>query len=229
MNPENKKGFGNFLKNRSIKYGANTLLLALIVLGILVLIEAISFRHHKRIDLTADQRYSISQQTRQLLSSLKKDIKATAFYKEGQAEKNLIKNLLEQYAYHSKRFTFTFVDPDRKPAVADKYKITNYGTIILETDGRQERVYQADEQRITNGILKAIRDTKKTIYFIKGHGENEILDFGKTGYSAVRIALEDENYIIKSLLLLREKSPEDATVLVVSGPKKDFFNFCLPA
>jgi len=223
MNPENKKGFGNFLKNRSIRYGANTFLLILIVLGILVFIEAISFRHHKRIDLTADQRYSISQQTRQLLSSLKKDINATAFFKEGQTEKNFIKHLLEQYAYHSKRFTFTFVDPDRKPAVADKYKITNYGTIILETDGRQERVYQADEQRITNGILKAVRDTKKTIYFINGHGENEILDFSKTGYSAARIALEDENYIIKNLLLLREEIPKDATVLVVSGPKKDFF------
>jgi ABC-type uncharacterized transport system involved in gliding motility auxiliary subunit len=223
MNPEEKKGFFHFFSKQSTKYGINTLLTILIVLGILIFIEAISYRHHKRFDLTTDSRYTLSQQSRQILSSLQKDIKAIAFYKEGQLEKEPIKNLLEQYAYSSKHFTFEFIDPDRKPELAEKYKIADYETIVLECNGREERIYKGDEQRITNGILKVIRNEKKTVYFTKGHGEHEILDFSKRGYSAARIAMEDENYIIKDILLLREKIPADASVVIISGPQKDFF------
>ena len=220
-----KKGLlPNFLTKRSTRYGANMLLMILIFLGIIIFIEAISIRHHKRIDLTEDSRYSLSQQSRQVLSSLKKDVRAIAFYKEGQGGKNSTRDLLDQYVYHSKRFKFEFIDPDRNPVKANKYKIDSYGTIVVESNGRQERVYMGDEERITNAILKATSDKKKTIYFVKGHGENEILDFGKNGYSAAKMALEDENYYIKELFLLREKEiPHDASLLVISGPKKEFF------
>jgi ABC-type uncharacterized transport system involved in gliding motility auxiliary subunit len=222
MNP--KKGLlTNFLTKRSTRYGVNMLLMILIFLGIIIFIEAISIRHHKRIDLTEDSRYSLSQQSRQVLSSLQKDVKATAFYKEGQRDKDSIRDLLDQFVYHSKRFKFEFIDPDRNPVKANKYKIDSYGTIVVESNGRQEKVYMGDEEKITNAILKATSDKKKTIYFVKGHGENEILDFGKDGYSAAKMALEDENYYVKELFLLREDMPPDASLLVISGPKKDFF------
>ena len=52
------------LNLRFVKYGANTLLSALIVLGILVLIAFITNRHNARADLTAQGLYSLAEQTR---------------------------------------------------------------------------------------------------------------------------------------------------------------------
>ena len=57
---------------------------------------------------------------------------------------------------------------------------------------------------------------------LKGHGENELEDRSRNGYRQAKEAIEKANYQVKELLLLREREvPQDASMLVISGPKRD--------
>ncbi len=215
----------DYLKRRSTRHGASALILILLVLGILVFVEAISARHSARLDLTAGKRFTLSEQTSKILKNLEKPVRVTAFYQEGSPQAEEARDLLDQYAYASRRFSFTFVDPDRFPGKARRYKITAYGTLMLETDTREEKITQPTEQELTNALLRVMRKAEKVIYFISGHDEKSTEDYGKDGYSGVKKAIEDQNYVVRDFLLMRaDEVPADASVLIIAGPKKPLFS-----
>ena len=210
------------LFGRHLRYGTNLLIAAIAVLGIIALVEAISLRHSHRFDLTANKRYSLSPQSQQLLAQLPQSVKVTAFYQDTQTGREAAKDLLDQYAYYGKQFTYEFIDPDRNPGVAKRYGITSYGTIVLESGEKEEKVLVADEENLTNALLKVIREGKKVVYFLEGHGEHSINNTEREGYSEAKRAIESQNYVVKGLNLLTEgKLPDDASILIIAGPHKD--------
>ncbi|MCP4937060.1 MAG: hypothetical protein GY927_23345, partial [bacterium] len=117
---------------------------------------------------------------------------------------------------------FWFVDPDRRPIETAKYGVTSYRTTLIRYGDKQETVGFESEEKITNALLKVTSSKVKTIYFLKGHGEKDLKDSEKVGYKLAKEAIEGENYKVSDLLLINELAvPDDATVLVVAGPKKD--------
>ena len=55
------------MKTRSARYGLNTAVMVLLLLGIIGLVEAVSYRHNWRTDLTQNKRFSLAPQTIDLL------------------------------------------------------------------------------------------------------------------------------------------------------------------
>lgn len=219
------RAFGNitaWLNRRSTKTGLNVALMTILVLGIIGLVEVISAKHNTRFDLTAGKRYTLADHTRKVVRGLTKDVQVTAFLRTDQAERRPTEDLLRQYADLSSRFRFEVVDPDRNPGLAKRYGIATYGTTILETTEKEEKISEVNEEHLTNGLLKLLREGKRTVYFLKGHGENELEDGSRNGYRQAKEAIEKANYEIRELLLLREREvPQDASILVISGPKRD--------
>jgi len=207
---------------RSTRYGLNVTLMSLLLVGIITLVEALSLRYNTMFDLTRGKRFTLSDQTKKVLRSLNKDVQAVAFMTPDHPDWQRAEDLFKQYRNLSSRFHFEFVDPDRNPGRARRYGITNYGTVILETKDREEKLDLLDEERLTNALIRLTRQGKRTIYFLKGHGEGDLEDSSRMGFSGVKEAVEKVNYQVKELLLLREpKVPEDAAVVVIPGPKKD--------
>jgi ABC-type uncharacterized transport system involved in gliding motility auxiliary subunit len=132
-------------------------------------------------------------------------------------------DLLSEYSYHSPKFSFRFVDPDRDPIETAKYGITSYRTTVLKYGDKQEIIGTESENKLTNSLLKLISKDIKVFYFVSGHGEKQIDNKEENGYSYVKEAIERENHQVRDLLLINaEKVPEDAAVLVVSGPETDY-------
>lgn len=210
---------------RSTRFGTNLVIAALAVLGIIAFVEAISLRHNQRFDLTADKRHSLSPQSQQLMAALPQEVKATAFYQDTQSGRETAKDLLEQYAYYSKKFTYEFIDPDRNPGLAKRYGISSYGTIVLESGAKEEKVLFASEETLTNALLKVIREGKKVVYFLEGHGEHATNSSEREGYAEAKRAIEGQNYDVKTVHLLTEgRLPDDVAILVVAGPRKDLLD-----
>ncbi|SMC23373.1 ABC-type uncharacterized transport system involved in gliding motility, auxiliary component [Desulfacinum hydrothermale DSM 13146] len=209
---------------RSLVYGSNALVSTLVFLAILVFVALIAQRHPLRVDLTESGEFSLSEQSRKVVESLQEPVTIKAFFATASPQRLKTKDLLETYRYHNKKIRYEFVDPDRRPEVARQYEIRDYGTLVLEGFGRKETVLRADEEAITNALLKLSRKKKKKIYFLTGHGEHSLDEINKVGYSTVKSALEKENYTVEKLnLLQRENVPEDAAVLIVAGPHKPLF------
>jgi ABC-type uncharacterized transport system involved in gliding motility auxiliary subunit len=210
-----------YFGRRSTKLGTNTLVITAAVIAILSLLNFLGYRHSKRFDLTAEQLYSLSDQTRQILNGLKQDVKIMKFDKQ---DDPVLRDLMEEYQGLTRRVSFERIDPEERPEVAKQYNITRLGEVIAATDGRTERLERTEEQDITNAILKATRDKVKTICFVEGHGEKSLTGSDAAGYSAVEGALKNENYQVKSVNLVSSNQvPSDCTVLVVAGPEQSFF------
>ncbi len=105
---------------------------------------------------------------------------------------------------------------------AHRYEIESYGTIVVESGGREEKVTEATELEITNAILRVTREEKKVIYFVTGHGEKGLDDTGQKGLSELKSAIEAENYASRSLFTMRfGRIPADCEILVLAGLAKD--------
>jgi ABC-type uncharacterized transport system involved in gliding motility auxiliary subunit len=211
-----------WLHRRSTKAGLNIVLMAVLVLGIIGLVEAISAKHNLRIDLTEGRRYTLSDQTKKIVKGLTDDVQVTAFYRSDQPDRRAAQDLLRQYAELSPKFRYEVVDPDRQPGRAKRYGITLYGTTVLETGDREEKITEVEEHQLTNGLLRLLRKGKPVVYFLAGHGERDVEDGAREGYRQAKEALEKANYEVRPLLLLRERQvPGDASVVAISGPKRD--------
>ena len=210
------------LATRSTRFGANMVVMVAIFVVIIGMVSAMSVKYKVRVDLTANQRYSLSRQTVKLLRSLDREVEAIAFYRGDERTRQAMVDLLGEYAYHSPHFKFWFVDPDKRPAEAAKYGVTSYRTTLLRSRGKEEVVSFESEAKVTNALMKVLRDQVKTIYLTQGHGENSIADEQEYGYALAKKFLESESYQVRELLLVGETTiPADASVVVVSGPRTD--------
>ena len=209
------------LGRRQLKYGTNTLVLVLVVLGLLGAANYLVNRHTKRFDLTKDQRYSLSDQTRKVMAGLKDDVKITYFQRQRDMARG--QDRLKEYQALSPRLKVDFVDPVQSPAKAQAYDVRGpWPILVVEKGDKRERVSNDGEQDITNALVKVTREGKKTVCLLEGEGERSGEDSGERGFSGVKSSLTKSLYEVKSVLLMREKTvPPDCTVVLVGGPEKD--------
>jgi gliding motility-associatede transport system auxiliary component len=213
---------------RTTRYGLNALVMILLIFGVIALVEAVSYRHNWRVDLTENKRQSLSPQTVKVLKELKAPVKAIAFLRPDIPGKRTTEDRLKLYATNSDgKFAWETIDADSNPLRASRYGVTTYGTIVLESEVkkgevREEKVQDAEEETLTNALIRVTREGKRIVYFLKGHGEKELAGTERGGLSLLKAALEKVNYEPKDLLLAREaKVPDDAGIVVVAGPDKD--------
>ncbi len=216
----NFNAFRDFIGKRSTRYGMGSIVTVILVLAIIIFVEAISARHHLRVDLTENKRYSLSSQTVKVLEGLNYDVEVLAFYGKNQAQKVSFERLLKLYKYHSTRFRYKMVDPEMEPSLTKEHGVILYGTTVVKRGDMQAKIEEGTEEKLTNAILKVVRTGQKVVYVLKGHGEQALEDESDAGYSRTRESMEGESYVIKELVLLREEAvPEDAALIIVSGPK----------
>lgn len=207
--------------SRAARHGANALAITLAFGGILVIANVLAVRHNGKWDLTADRRFTLSEQTRKVLRGLATEVTVTAFFSEASEERGAMKRLLDDFVDETTHLRVSYVDPDRDPALATKYGIRDYGTTVFEGGAQTYRITEATEEAATNALVRVTRESKKSVYFLSGHGEHAITDTQRSGYATVAKALEAQGYQVKELLLLRDAQvPEDCDVLVVAGPTK---------
>src|SRR5208337_2307237 len=97
-----------------------------------------------------------------------------------------------------------------------RYEVKTYGTIVLEGYDKKQAVQTADEENITNALLKLTRKEQKKIYFLTGHGEHSLSGDARDSYSNAKAALEKNFYTIAEFNLLQQEDiPADAAALII--------------
>jgi ABC-type uncharacterized transport system involved in gliding motility auxiliary subunit len=193
-----------------------------VVLAILIAINYLASRHNKRWDLTAAKQFSLSDQTKKVLQGLQRPVHIRVFGRSEDLAR--FHERLDEYAYASKQVTVEYIDMERKPGLANQFQVQTPGTVVLEYDGRTEKVSSDGEQELTNGLIKVVQGKQHKVYFVQGHGEKSIDSTDRTGYGTIKAALGSDNFGSDKLVLAQQKEvPADASILIVAGPKTDFF------
>jgi gliding motility-associatede transport system auxiliary component len=206
---------------RQTKYGANTLVSILAVLALLVGVNYIVYRHTKRWDLTKNQRFSLSDQTRKVVGALKDDV--SIVYLQRSSAMASGEDRLKEYQALSPKIKVQFVDPLKNPMKAQQLDAKGpWPILVVERGTNREKITSDGEQDLTNAIIKVTRDEKKAVCFAEGEGERDIDDSEDQGFSSLKTALGKSQYETRKVALLREKEvPAACTVFVVAGPQRD--------
>ena len=229
--------------SRTGRYGANTLILLGAFTGIIVVANILSFENNSRMDVTATNQFSLGNRTKDVLSNLSEDVRATAFYKgeedtdspELALRRTKVLNTLEEFDSRTSKFTYRVVDPDLKPEIVSAFfgaRPTSFVTEIVVIEGMDsgqfdvlqptDASYTQLEQDLVTSTLVATGSEKKLIYFLAGHGERNIDGSASDGYLAVRSGLEGDNYRVDVLewgsTEVDLEVPLDAALLVIASP-----------
>jgi ABC-type uncharacterized transport system involved in gliding motility auxiliary subunit len=129
---------------------------------------------------------------------------------------------LAEYQYLSPQLNVEFFDVEKQPLEAQKYEVTQFGTIVFDYEGRRERTTSDREQDITNALIKVVEGKPKKVYFLQGHGERDSTAGTPGGYSQIADALKSDNFEVAPLARAQEGTvPADATLIVIAGPTTD--------
>src|ERR1700723_2642035 len=131
------RGILTFFSKRSAQQGANTSVLAIAVIAILAVANFVGYRHHKRFDLTTEKLYTLSDQTRQIVSGLQKDVNVVRFAKTPDVT---FDDLMAEYKTLSPHFKYQSVDPHQKPQVAEEFGVTHPGDVVVAYGARKEHL-----------------------------------------------------------------------------------------
>jgi ABC-type uncharacterized transport system involved in gliding motility auxiliary subunit len=213
--------FRSLLGQRSTRYGASAVVYTLLFVALVVGGNYLSARHHHRWDVTEAGVYTLAPQSKKVIEALGKDLEMTAFVEGGQDPQ--LDSLLGSYRYaNPDHVKVSLVDPDKEPAKVEQMKITALRSVNLQYGPEAFVVTNPTEETITNGIIRVSGTKKKVVYFSEGHGEGDTQNAqDPKGYSQAKLALEQENYEVKTVLLpAAEKVPDDASVVVLGGPER---------
>ncbi|MFZ5501879.1 MAG: GldG family protein [Candidatus Micrarchaeota archaeon] len=211
---------------RKLLLGGGSVVGILIFLAIVVAVQYIALQHPFRWDLTQTGKFTLASQSSQVLLTFKEKkipVDVLAFFETKDfGPRSRVRDLLDQYRDVYSGFSYELIDPDKELAIAKKHGVETYPTLVIKAGDKEERITTADEETLTNALVKLLRTDVKSVYFLKGHGELSPKETGSEGFSIAKEQIEKQNYKTDEIVLLQAPSvPEDATILIIAGPEID--------
>src|ERR1700744_2012436 len=210
-----------WIQARQTKYGAYAALYILVVITIVVVANMLADRFNKSYDTTSNKRYSLSDQTKKVITGLKQNATITYFNQSTRFQEG--KDLLDQYANLSPKLHVVYVDPDKNPGLARAAGIRDFGTALVQVGDKKETAKSMTEEGITGAFIRDLKGTTRTVCFVTGSGEHSIDDSERDGLSQFKDLLTRDDYQSKPVDLLQNAAvPADCTTLVIAGPTHDY-------
>lgn len=211
MSRRGRSNFGQF---------AATLILATVLL---VFVSALLVRHEPKVDLTAGHRRTLAPQTLRVIESVERPIEVLAFYPAVPEERQLFQALIERYDQVKGVFDLRFVDPERRPDLAESLDVTESRTVVLRDGDLRVRVGDPDEAALTGALLRILQASPPVIFVVTGHGEASVEDESPAGLYRAAQMLVAQNFELRILSTAAvERIPADAGLLWLPAPEGAF-------
>jgi ABC-type uncharacterized transport system involved in gliding motility auxiliary subunit len=180
----------------------------------------------KRIqwDVSQNARNSLSQASEDVLKKMNGPIAVTVYASPEDAQLGslsaIIGNFLSLYQRIKPDLNVTFVDPDEKPQRAKEAGVHVNGEMVVDFNGRQERLTIINEQALTNLLMRLARSGEKRVTGLAGHGERRLDGAGNRDLGEFGKQLMTKGFNIRvTNLAIVEDVPADTSVLIVTSPQ----------
>jgi hypothetical protein len=95
--------------------------------------------------------------------------------------------------------------------------VSNYNVVVLESDGRRERIDPVTEENLTAGLLAVAGRSTIVAYVVQGHGEPNVRDIEeRAGLGDAAAALASDGFDVRPLPGAA-RIPPDAGLVVLAG------------
>ena len=223
---------GDVLKKRWLINGSKTIILVAIIIaiyiGVNILLQNVVL---PEIDCTENKIYSLSQETRDKLKNLDKDINITLINYSNYLS---VINFTERYVELSNHIKIEKVDDlSARADLMRTYSLDATDSLIIVKSGNNEKTLtdgdlftydytsgdeiDVTEEAVTNAIMSVITEEKPKIYFMNSH-----IMYDAQYFSTIMMAMENEANEVDVLDILANNGiPEDCDCLIISTLKED--------
>jgi hypothetical protein len=233
-----------FLNSRIVRYGVVSTIITVLVIVVAFLLNmaltAVFRKYPLNIDLTQGKVFEITQDTKDFLSTLDKDIDIYILNTEDRfigaspSEYFMQANeVIRKYAQYSSRVKITYLDLLRNPDFGSRYPGLNLSVndILVTSGERTKMLNSADlfnisnsyygryvasskaEQTLTSALFNITAAGQIRVFVITGHGEEDISPFTEL--------LILNAYEVFPLNLYNQEIPEDTALLILAAPDRD--------
>ena len=227
-----KEKISEILRKKWLRNVSLTILLVAIIICLYFIINiGIEMLNPTDIDMTKDKNYSISQQTKDKLTNLDKEVTIYLYKFENYQYVVDFANKYTKINDHIKAENLENLNS--KSEWKTEYGLSDSTPAIIVSSGDNEKVlYEYDlitydytsgrqiditEEAITNAIVNVTIDEKPKLYLLTGHNQypDEYL------YSMQSALLSEGNEFETVDLLSKGKVPDDCDVLIITTLKED--------
>ena len=192
-----------------------------LLLGIAGAVIFLAEESNVRWDLTHSQRNTLSPATVEILKKIEAPISITAFVTtdaEGDLRQPIV-NFLTPYQLEKNNLQVSFVNPREDPFAAKKAGVTVNGELVIELDGRTEKLKTLNEQDLTNLLIRLMRTEQQVVTALVGHGEGDFSRQGSKDLSDLGKKLSSRGCSLDSLKFASGPGLSlDEAVLVIGAP-----------
>ena len=232
---------------RRLKYGSVAMVFTVSFVAVMVMITIVTtwYSANKKplmIDMTKDQIFSLSNESRELLKDIKEPIEIVFFQKTDIYEKSyygkMIVNCAKTFASEYENIKIREVDIIKNPGMKSEFTTSGISqtpqttSIAIKSKGKA-KLFSASaffitaqstgqfwafcgEKTITQGILQAVSLDEPLVYYTDGHGESMPQEFADifigNGFRLEKINLNTAD----------QETINEARIIVVCNPQKDF-------
>lgn len=225
-----KDALAKSVQKKTTQFGINAVVMGALVIGLAVVANMIASKYDVKLDMTKGRVHSLSEQTVNIIKGLPGPVSILIF--TDRTSRDQYRKALDRYTYLSDKLKIEYVDPYQDSARTQQYGIKELNTFVILTADRTEKIEDLRqgpsdpnfEEKLTNALIRVRRSGKSKIGFLTGHQELSIEQAGRGGYSQLKEKLESGHYLVSTVSLLTQKEvPADVSMLVVAGPKSEFF------
>ena len=235
----NWKRVADSFSTRSFRAGGYSVAAAAIVLAIAVMVNVFAAAlpaSVTKFDTTANQLFTLSEQTEKLVGGLTDEVTVYWIVRSGR-EESYLESLLSRYQSLSDKIRVVKKDPDVFPTFTQQYTDSfTENSLIVEAGERYRYVDYNDifvmdytsyyyygtenwsfcgESELTSAIDYVVSENLPKVYLLTGHGESSLSD-------SFTSAVKQQNIETAELSLLTlESVPADADCILINAPQSD--------
>jgi hypothetical protein len=217
---------GGALASSRGRLGFGTSLRVGLVLAIVFVANVLSASNYRRFDFSGLGQFTLSAQTKDFLRTLDQPVEATAFFSPGPQSgiAGFSGDLLAEYRNYSRELTVRTIDPQISPDQARQYGVDRtgavLGVIVFSGKGGQQQVLGPQiiagaEHAFTSAIMMVSGKKQPKVYFVTGHGEQNLV----ADYDSAAGALRDNLFDVAEIDLSASDIPADASLVIMAGPR----------
>lgn len=215
----------NLGEDQTVARSATAAVAVVMAGAIAITANVVAHRNDVRKDFTREQRFSLSDQSKELVAKLDQEVEVLAFFPGGSPEARNFEELMDEYLDHTTLLQVRYIDPYSDRVATEQNKVLSAaGTVILKAGENTQRLEtEFDENAFTNALVRVTSTTSHSVCVVSGHGELDVDDdYSPSGLGIARIRLEGQNYTVsKRTLLQAQPSPTECEVLLLAGPRTE--------
>ena len=237
------------LRDKRFRYGTFSTVMMLFAIMVFVFVNLLAGEFDRSFDLTEQQLFSLSPQSREFLEELEQDITITRVAGAGQGLPDVLANipritaqLLHEYAAASPRIRVETRDPMLNPALIHRFAaeagiddgIPDHSVVVESATGihviEPQEMVDFDFNPFT-GRVTHVRNynIEREITRAIANVTRDVMEiYFVTGSGEILLPpnlitfLEAENFVLREVNLVLEEIPETAKLLLITMPSRDW-------